>query len=373
MKCYKDEICKYIDTIWELMEAEIVTFIDKMYSSKKLCIFGAGAVGKSIANDLIEMGVNIDFFCDNNEKLCGKDICYEIKCISIQELEKYKKDVTVVIATGYYKEISKQLKCLGINDIYISLLRTIRIKKYIYKQDHELFKDKVCKVLDILEDYKSKDVFTKIIINRLNSLREYPNYNEIMSSDQYFEDDVINLSDEEIFVDIGAFDGDTIYSFLDKKYSHFNKIFAYELDKANFKELKTNVDKMDDSIKDKVYLYNLGVYDQNGVIKYNSNSTGSMISSSANLVGEVVKLSDHLKSEEVTYIKMDIEGGEVKALYGAENIIKKYKPKLAICVYHEPEHLLDIPIYIKSLVPTYKIYLRHYIDREDETVCYAIR
>ena len=69
---------------------------------------------------------------------------------------------------------------------------------------------------------------------------------------------------------------------------------------------------------------------------------------------------------------MDIEGAEVNALLGAEENIKKQKPKLAICVYHKPEHLWKIPLYIKKIVPDYKLYIRHHTNQEYETVCYAV-
>ncbi len=90
------------------------------------------------------------------------------------------------------------------------------------------------------------------------------------------------------------------------------------------------------------------------------------------MIGEVRKLDDVLKGERVTFIKMDIEGSELAALKGAANTIRSQKPKLAICIYHSPQDMLNIPIYIKSLVPEYKIYIRHYTDMMLETVCYAV-
>lgn len=87
---------------------------------------------------------------------------------------------------------------------------------------------------------------------------------------------------------------------------------------------------------------------------------------------QIKKLDDFLPNEQITFLKMDIEGAEINALIGAQELIKTQKPKLAICTYHLPEHFFDIPFYIKSLVPEYKIYIRHHTNTMFETVCYAI-
>ena len=70
---------------------------------------------------------------------------------------------------------------------------------------------------------------------------------------------------------------------------------------------------------------------------------------------------------------MDIEGAEIEALKGAQNIIQKYKPGLAISVYHAPEHVWEIPILIREMLPnTYQYYLRSHAYNDFETVLYAI-
>ena len=86
---------------------------------------------------------------------------------------------------------------------------------------------------------------------------------------------------------------------------------------------------------------------------------------------EGVSLDEIVKDEKVSYIKMDVEGSELKALQGAKETIKNNKPKLAICIYHKPEDILDLLTYILELVPEYKLSIRHYTSCMWETVLYA--
>lgn len=80
---------------------------------------------------------------------------------------------------------------------------------------------------------------------------------------------------------------------------------------------------------------------------------------------------DELIDERVTFLKMDIEGAEAEAIKGAKNMIQKDKPKLAICIYHKPNDLWEIPLMIHELVPEYKMYIRHMGIRCYGTILYA--
>lgn len=75
---------------------------------------------------------------------------------------------------------------------------------------------------------------------------------------------------------------------------------------------------------------------------------------------------------DATFIKLDIEGAELEALRGAAETIRRNRPKLAVCVYHKPGDLFKIPLFIKSLVPEYRLYLRQHQPVACETVLYAV-
>jgi hypothetical protein len=114
-----------------------------------------------------------------------------------------------------------------------------------------------------------------------------------------------------------------------------------------------------------VHLRNVGVADKNGVMEFTDNTgneihpaAGNRLGQGGNAIAKIVKLDDDIK-EDTTFIKMDIEGAELAAIIGAQNHIKRSKPKLAISLYHNLSDLIEIPKLIKQLVPEYKFYLQH--------------
>ncbi len=116
-----------------------------------------------------------------------------------------------------------------------------------------------------------------------------------------------------------------------------------------------------------------GVSDKAGVLHFAASGTSSSAVVSENGIEiEVTTIDETVKDEKITFIKMDIEGSELKALAGARDTIKRCRPRLAICVYHKSDDLMTIPQYIQNLVPDYKLYLRNYRADGTETVLYAL-
>lgn len=72
------------------------------------------------------------------------------------------------------------------------------------------------------------------------------------------------------------------------------------------------------------------------------------------------------------FVKLDVEGSELSALRGAESSIRRWRPKLAISIYHRPEDFFAIPIWIDALGVGYRLFLEHYSIHQEETVLYAM-
>jgi len=376
---YKKEISAYLDEVMEREEFSIDRIKKEIRNSKYVCVFGIGEMSYPIIsaiNNFTDM--KIDFLSDNDQAKWGRTFHNDLKCVSPAELEQYKDDIAILITTRHYKKIYAQLLEKGFKKISaVTEYRLLNDNYFKNKQNLQTIKKYALKVMDILEDERSKDIMFTLIKNWFDFNVDKVGYEEIFTNDQYYPSGIIKLSEKEAFVDIGAYNGDTVFEFLKKTNNNFDSIFAFELDKNNFKEMESAIDKLDVNLKKKIKLYNFGLLDEEKNVYYEKGGSGTQstfinIINTASDSGKTVRLSDIIKNEKVTFIKMDIEGSEPQALLGSEEIIKKQQPKLAICVYHKPEHLWEIPLYLKKIVPEYKIYFRHHTPLEYETVCYAV-
>ncbi|WP_165974084.1 FkbM family methyltransferase [Marinitoga lauensis] len=174
-------------------------------------------------------------------------------------------------------------------------------------------------------------------------------------------------------VNCGAYTGDTIKQ-LNQKVGKVKSIACFEPDKNNYSNLINYLHANKENIAEYIITFPCGVYSKNEIRYFSEgDNTNSRISENGNTAIQVIKLDDALLNYKPTLIQMDIEGSELEALHGAEKIIKENYPDLAICVYHSPEHIWEIPLFIKSLNKNYQLYLRNYTGYISETVLYAVK
>jgi len=205
----------------------------------------------------------------------------------------------------------------------------------------------------------------------LSGYNVYDNF--FFLSKQYFQ-----LSDPEwafnadggIFLDCGVYDGGTIKDFVEYCGGKYDKIYGFEPIPSQYESSLKNIEKY--GIQ-RVELIQKGVYSHKASLKFSSELSSSKIDGRGTVSVEVVSIDEILsENENVTFIKMDIEGGELEALKGAEKTIRRCKPKLAICIYHKPQDIIEIPSFIISILPNYRFYIRHHELALFETVLYAL-
>ena len=208
-----------------------------------------------------------------------------------------------------------------------------------------------------LEDYRSKKLLNAILNNWVHY--DFNTLSEVIEKcyDDYFDLDLIPTCNEEVFVDLGAYTGDSTISFLRNYGDSYKKIYAYEITPETYQILVSN-------LKDypNVVCYLKGVGDTRSslsVVNSSADASANTVFVSDNGTIPMVTLDEDI-GEKLTMIKADIEGFEQEALLGAINHIKNDHPKLLISVYHKNEDLWKIPKMIKEIDPTYKFYLRYH-------------
>jgi len=241
-------------------------------------------------------------------------------------------------------------------------------------------KDKIKAVESYLQDEESKKTYLNIIeyrkkffFRRLFLKKEdAPVYHKF--ENQYFINDFFKYGENEILVDCGAYTGDSIEVF-SKVVPNFSKVIAFEPDPYNFKQLQENYKD-----NEKIFLINAGAWNKNDSLRFSalkesgcsSNLSKSNREKTISVSVLALDMQDDIRKSKITFIKMDVEGAELEALKGAEETIKKNKPRLAICLYHYNRHFVEIPEYIRSIVPDYKFWVRHHSKEYPyETVLYA--
>lgn len=352
--------------------------------AENVCVFGLGTYFReAFLQQDVRTKYHVNLICDNNDQKVEevlKDKKFEgLKSITVEELRKLN-NLVVIIMLGDPREVEKQLGALGIGNIItfndLSMDAFMHLPKE--KKWFENCQDHIIEAYHSLTDNESRRTFVNLICNRIApSLSRY-SYEELYTAGEYFNSGVYKLTDDEYYIDCGAFDGDTVDKFILETKQNFGNIYAFELDSNNYNKIIQRIDHYEGKLKTKIDCYNYGVWDEEKVIQYGRGaehdpSAGISIYKSDNTVsGKVVRLDDILKDKRVTFCKMDIEGAEQNALKGARNIIMEQKPKLAICIYHKLDDFWEIPLYLKKLVPEYHICIRHhYYYNCWGTVCYA--
>lgn len=197
---------------------------------------------------------------------------------------------------------------------------------------------------------------------------------------QYFVPGLVPLSGEIVFVDGGAFIGDTVqhlFNAVKKQGGSVKRVVSFEPDSRNIEVLRRHFRNKP------VMTIEKGLYDKEGTLSFVSNGATSKIEeartvhtvqrSSENVASiAVTRIDDVPECRDATFIKMDIEGSELNALEGARETILRNRPILAICIYHSNEHMVAIAEWIHDVVPDYSLHVRQHALSDRETVLYGI-
>lgn len=404
--------CQYILTLFgEATEAVL--------SGREVVVVGAGSFGQDLCRFLRRCEITVISFADNCARLDGQHIL-NVEVQSVYETaKKYASAVFIVAVVGSEIEICNQLKELGISED--------RIRRKVGDADwqelpmisdeanyiaHQEFSDVNCKcygdllrsnsdkierVFDLLSDQKSKDLFvSKLAVHGSNLdyslLRDFfvkfsepyarlgPQCNcpHLTPEDAfYFDNDIFDLRDNEVYVDVGAYDGDTVETFLqaaERFGVSAKRIYAFEPDPRNFQKLHSAF-----GAHPLVSCHEVGLWKEKALLCFNYSEESYHNDQSGQITAEgkgkisVTSLDDFFAGVDISLIKMDPPGRIIhEIISGGAEVIKKNKPNLILGTYHSLEEFLETPLRINAIDPTYKFFLRHNTYHLCDTALYAI-
>lgn len=348
--------------------------LEAQKQGKDIYIQGVGELGGIVFDALKQAGVLIKAFCVNKAYLSEENKMYKnVPVIAYENILSEKQDTkkSLIIIAYRIKD-----KVVFENDDKVEYLvedvfslwggqDTIISKQYL-DNNYEKFE----KIYEILEDDRSKECMEAYLNQKISGKLKY--LDRLYEDNQYYDDKIVDFKKIKDFVDCGAYDGDSYRAFLnsyEKKTGETYKgnAFLFEPDEKNYSKMRELCEN-----KEGLNLFNIGIWNEEGILKFaNEQGTSSGIDEEG-ICSIKVNSIDNVINESVDFIKMDIEGVELKALEGARNSIKKYHPILAICAYHRKDDLYSLVQYIQSLSNDYKFYLRPYSRYCQEIVLYAV-
>jgi len=350
---------------------------------KSLVLFGAGGLGRKTLAGLRRLGIEPLAFADNNPSLWGKDI-NGVQVLSLQNaVKKFGQSAAFVItiwkgeSTDRMSERRQQLlnpncpKVIPFSYLYWKYPEVF-LPHYAFDMPHKVYQqaDEVRKVLSLWADAASQHEYLAQL--RWRMLMDFDNLPSPVSHEIYFPNDLVNILPDDVFVDCGAYDGDTIRNFLHIQGDSFKKIIAFEPDPANFEKLQQFALTLPTNIRNRLILHQLATGTRKGKAHFEATGTEASAIGSGDFEVDCISLDEILTNDRPMYIKMDIEGSEVDTLIGAQNIIRKELPVLAICAYHRQDHVWRIPSLISSFSDQYRFFLRPHLLEVWDLVCYAI-
>ncbi len=361
----------------------------KQIYDKNIVIFCAGEYCMRFLNRLDDDELQrITFIVDNDKDKQGTEL-YNIPIKNPSEIKTLDPENTLVVIAveNSIPEIYAQICEMGEFNIMSARILINDILSEVALKLYENI-DEINKVADDLYDERSKLIYKEVIKRRML-------YGECDFSDLVVRGDAeyrIPLlyrerqPKDEIIIDCGAYDGDTLKKFAETYGPRLKKIYLFECMEESIDELSLAIEHIKNRrFYPEMVLMPYALSDSDCKMKFakTQKPKGSFLVDNRGFAKNALFESEYVEvdvttldnviseNDNVTYIKMDIEGSEFAALHGAEKLIKRCKPNLAISIYHCGEDYYRIPQYLKELVPEYKLAVRHHNKNHCDTDLYC--
>lgn len=320
-------------------------------TEKNIVIYGTGNGADKIMNELERLKIQIHGVMASDDFVRGQTF----RGFPVKKLSDFS-DTDIILLTAFgsqRKDVMEHI--LSLSKKYTLFAPDVPVygENIFNKSFYEHHKNEIKKVFSLLADDFSKKVLENEINFKLTGNIHY--LTDIFTDkEEIFE--ILNLNENESYLDLGAYRGDTIQEFLNHTNGSYRHITALEPDKKTFKKLKEYAKNLHD-----IQLWNMGIWDSDGYVNFaDSTGRGSSVRSTGTRKLAVTKIDTLFQVQRVSYIKTDVEGAEKQALSGGFHTLKRDKPKLNLALYHRSEDIFALPLFLNEINPDYKIYLRQH-------------
>ncbi len=332
----------------------------------EILIWGAGNTAELNKGVIFEEGLCPDFFVDSDPAKQGSRL-WDIEIIAPDDIKKHCENPLVFICSVQPKvcrAVKMQLMEMGIVTYHM-------LDEVVWGRHRK----ELMTVYQLLETDESKEYFASVIVSRIKG----EEVSKINRKDMaYFGMEQFGTGNaEEIFVDCGAFEGDTVEQYVDVKKAVFKEIYAFEPDQRNWEAMQKRIGVLTQKwnlAQSRIHLLKGAAGKQDGSMRLFGNIDQEAVKVREDGEGETVPvyaLDSVLKDKNIGFIKADIEGCEMDMIEGAAGCIRRCRPLLAICIYHQSSDLYKIPAAIKELNSDYKMEIVHYGDLYTDTILYV--
>lgn len=348
-----------LDELKELEEKDII--IDLRKEKLPLVMWGAGSSAPEVKYYLKKHGIIIsDVFVD--DEYYTENLMFNDKSVISYSMLKEKYDkVNVILGNSYYEKKEILEKRSAIEHVFCLFSISYNIFEKTPLTEIEQYITEFESVYELLEDDKSKKNLLAFLKTRVSGNNKY--IIDIFEKEtNFFHNNIFKIGRDEIYLDVGAFDGDTIRLFLKENDGYYKYIYALEPDENNYNKLENFVNK--NLLKD-IQLKKVGAWNQKKELFFSSENQVSGVVEENKVVTSdilykvlVAPLDDMFDyKDNVTIVKINYLEGVKEAVEGAKNILKNQTPKLAITLGFDCRNIRSIPLLVKKINPEYKIYL----------------
>lgn len=338
---------------------------DLLKSGKRYAIWGCGNTGRGVRLFLDEYSRGLlkpACIIDNNQSYWNEEVW------SPDEFKEIMDSVDVVLDCVYVADqVEEQLLEMGYKGDIIwlsySIAKTDPSVVQLYKNNIS----NIERIYDFLEDDLSKEtLYTYLTILNTGDIERWRNVNGD-SKYKLIDRSILDYTGEQVFIDVGAFTGDTLSRFLEINQGDYKEIICIEPDSKNYKSLTENVKDMNIN---NVRLLNNAVDKERRVVSFGDGRSESCeVEENGDAQIEAITLDSlNIDFGRIT-VKISTNGYDLNVLQGGMDMIRNYKPQIA--TYASGQLLWKIPLWLKNIVPEYKIYLRHYGVGRQAMIYYA--